>query len=62
MMGSMYIPSFLKKGTFVFFAIDNTDFAEDTVGDRSTKHGTIAAVYQKANASGEQIAPDLKNH
>ena len=26
----LYVPPFLKKGTFVFFAVDNTDFAEDT--------------------------------
>ena len=26
----LYVPHFLKKGTFVFFAADNTDFAEDT--------------------------------
>ena len=25
----LYVPLFLKKGTFVFFAIDNTDFTED---------------------------------
>ena len=26
----LYVPPFLKKGTFMFFASDNTNFAEDT--------------------------------
>ena len=52
----LYVPPFLKKGTFVFFAIDNTDFAEDTVDGKGTTHGTITAVYQKASALGEPVA------
>ena len=58
--GGLYVPPFLKKGTFVFFAIDNTDFAEDTVDGKGTTHGTVTAVYQKANAPGEVIAPSLE--
>ena len=34
----LYVPPFLKKGTFVFFAIDNTDFAEDTVWIARAQH------------------------
>lgn len=45
---------------FVFFAIHNTDFSEETVDGRRTTHGTIAAVYEKANAPGERIALNLK--
>ena len=56
----MYVLPFLKKGTFVFFSIDNTDFAEDTVDGKGTTHGTITAVYQKADAPGEPIAPNLE--
>ena len=26
----LYVPPFFKKGAFVFFAVDNTDFSEDT--------------------------------
>ena len=55
----LYIPSFLKKGTFVFFAVDNTDFAEDTADGKGTTHGTITVTYQKDNATGEVIAPNL---
>ncbi len=56
----LYIPPFLKKGTFVFFAVDNTDFAEDTVDGKGTTHGTVTVVYQKENAPGEVIAPPLE--
>ncbi|KAK7076275.1 hypothetical protein SK128_021314, partial [Halocaridina rubra] len=43
----LYIPPFLKKGTFVFFATDNTDIVEDTLNGKGTTHGMITAVYQK---------------
>ena len=56
----LYVPPFRKKGSFVFFAIDNTDFDEDTVDGKGTTHGTITAVYQKADAPGEPIAPNLE--
>ena len=36
------------------------DFAEDTADGKGTTHGTITAVYQKANATGETIAPSLQ--
>ena len=56
----IYVPPFLKKGTFIFFAIDNTDFAEDTLDGKGTTYGTITAVYQKADAPGEPTAPVLE--
>jgi hypothetical protein len=56
----VYVPPFLKKRTFVFFAVDNTDFAEDTADGKGTTHGTITVVYQKENAPGEVIAPTLE--
>ena len=55
----LYVPPFLKKGAFVFFAADNTDFAEDTADGKGTTHGTVTAVYQKADVPGEPIAPPL---
>ena len=36
----LFVPPFLKKGTFMFFASDNTDFAEDTADGKGTTHGT----------------------
>jgi hypothetical protein len=56
----LYVPPFFKKGTFVFFSIDNTYFTEDTVDGKGTTHGTLAAVYQKADAPREQIASNLE--
>lgn len=56
----LYVPPFLKKGQFLFFAVDNTDFAEDTIDGKGTTHGTITAVYQKANVPGELVAPKLE--
>ena len=47
----LHVPPFLKKGTFVFFAVDNTDFAEDTSDGKGTTPGTITAVYQKVDPS-----------
>ena len=44
----LYVPPFLKKGAFIFFASDNTDFDENTADGRGTTHGPITAVYQKA--------------
>ncbi|KAK5919141.1 hypothetical protein CgunFtcFv8_023060 [Champsocephalus gunnari] len=55
----LYVPPFLRKGTFVFFAADNTDFAEDTRDGKGTTHGTITAVYQKIDPSKEPVAEPL---
>ena len=55
----LYVPPFLKKGSFVFFAADNTDFAEDSADGKRTTHGTVIAVYQKANSLGEPIAQPM---
>ncbi len=55
----LYVPPFIKKGSFIYFAADNTDFAEDTPDGKGTLHGTIIAVYQKADAPGEPIAGPL---
>jgi len=55
----LYVPPFLKRGGFVFFAADNADFAEDTPDGKGTTHGTIIAVYQKDDPSGEPIAQPL---
>ncbi|KAK5906285.1 hypothetical protein CgunFtcFv8_002167 [Champsocephalus gunnari] len=52
-------PPFLKKGTFVFFAAENTDFTEDTRYGKGTTHRTITAVYQKIDPSKEPVAEPL---
>ena len=45
---------------FVFFASDNTDFAEETADAKGTTHGIVTAIYQKADAPGEPITPPLR--
>uniref|UniRef100_UPI00358E2BC8 uncharacterized protein n=1 Tax=Myxine glutinosa TaxID=7769 RepID=UPI00358E2BC8 len=55
----LYVPPFLKRGAFVFFAADNTDFAEDTPDGKGTTHATITAVYQKSDVPGEPVAQPL---
>ncbi len=55
----LFIPPFLKKDTFVFFAVHNTDFTEDTADGKCTTHGTITAIYQKAEAPGESLCSPL---
>lgn len=55
----LYVPPFLKKGNFVFFAADNTNFARDIAYGKETIHGTITTVYQKTDAPGKLIAPPL---
>ena len=44
----------------MFFAVDNTNFSQDTADGKGTNHGTITALYQKAEVRGEPVAPPLK--
>ena len=55
----LYVPPFLRKGTFVFFAADNSDFAEDTPDGKGTTHGTITVVYQKIDPTKELVVEPL---
>lgn len=41
----MYIPPGLVKGRFIFFAIDNSDFNEDTPDGKHTSHATATAEF-----------------
>ncbi|KAM4035633.1 uncharacterized protein ACNLHF_014760 [Anomaloglossus baeobatrachus] len=58
-LNGLYVPPFLKKRGFVFFGVDNMDFAEDTLDGKGNTHGTITAVYKKADVVGEPVAPPL---
>ena len=42
-----YVPPCIGKGRFIFFAIDNSDFNEDTLDGKRTLHATATAVYQQ---------------
>ena len=43
----VYIPQDIVKDRFLFFAVDNCDFAEDTPDGKRTLHGTAIAMYQR---------------
>ena len=43
----IYLLPDIVKGRHVFFAINNTDFSEDTSDDKPTLHSTAMAIYQK---------------
>ncbi|KAL5007722.1 hypothetical protein ScPMuIL_016528 [Solemya velum] len=42
-----YVPATMRKGSFIFFAIDNSDFNEDTPDGKRTLHATATAIYQR---------------
>ena len=41
------VPPALDKGQFIYFAVDNSDFSEDTPEGKNTLHATAMAVFQK---------------
>ena len=45
--GGNYIPPDFVSGRYIFFAIDNVDFREDTMSGQITLHATAMAVYQQ---------------
>lgn len=56
--GGMYLLPVVAKGRYVFFAIDNIDFSEDTSDGKRTLHGTAMAIYQKTEA--RDVKPTLR--
>ena len=55
---SLYIPSEIILGRFIFFAIDNTDFEEDTPDGKHTLHGAAMTIYQQVEPDDEE--PSLR--
>ena len=47
-LGGVFLPPWLVKDTFVWFALDNIEFLESTPCGMNTLHGTALAVYQSA--------------
>ena len=47
MNGGAYLPPDISLGRFVFFAVDNVDFSEDTPDGKRTLHGTAMTIYQQ---------------
>jgi len=52
--GGMFLPPDIMKGWHVYFAIDNIDFSEDTLGRKRTLHGTAVPIYQKVGPQDEE--------
>jgi len=48
------LPASIRKGAFIFFAIDNSDFNEDTPDGKRTLHATATALYQRKEQSPSQ--------
>ena len=40
-----FLPTTMHIGSFVFFAVDNSDFKEDTPDGKRTLHATVTAPY-----------------
>ena len=53
----IYLPPDIVQGRHVFFAVDNIDFAEDTIDGKRTLHGTAMAIYQRSQPDDRK--PDL---
>ena len=45
----LYLPPDFILGRYIFFAVDNVDFAEDTPDGKRTLHGTAIAIYQRCH-------------
>lgn len=51
-----YLPATMRKGAFIFFAVDNSDFNEDTPDGKRTLHATATAVFQR-----QELTKDLQH-
>lgn len=54
----IFIPPDVVSGRWVFFAVDNVDFAEDTPDGKRTLHGSAMAIYQRTDPN--DIAPEIR--
>lgn len=51
--GGVYIPPNIVKGRYIYFAVDNVDFSEDTYDGKRTLHAAAMAIYQKKEEEDE---------
>jgi hypothetical protein len=59
----IYIPSFIKRDKFLFFAMDNIDFCEDTPHGKDTLHATVTVVFQQQqHDDGNCVTVPLQIH
>ena len=59
--GEVYTPRSLNPGEHIFFAIDNSDFSEDTPDGKHTLHCTTISIYQKCK-DNEKVPPLKLTH
>lgn len=58
--GGVYIPPEFVTGRFMYCAVDNIDFLEDTPDGKGTLHGTVMVCYQEClseDQSGHTVVP-----
>lgn len=56
----VYVPPGLVAKEFIFFAIDNSDFSEDTPEGKDTLHATAMVVYQRTSNHASPVATDVR--
>lgn len=56
--GGLYIPTAIVRGRHIYFAIDNSDFSEDTHDGKRTLHAAAMVIYQPSKPEDE--APTLR--
>lgn len=54
----LYIPPDIVKGRHIFFAVDNSDFQEDTHDGKRNLHGAAMTIYQQTKADDD--VPSLR--
>ena len=55
----IYVFPALARGQFIYFAVDNSDFSEDTPEGKNTLHATAMAVFQRKTDYSPEITLDL---
>lgn len=58
MADNVYIPPDIVLGRFIFFAVDNIDFSEDTPSSKNALHRAAMVIYQRCQEYDQ--VPDLK--
>ena len=53
--GGVYLPPDIVQGRHVFFAVDNVDFAEDTIDGKRTLHGTAMVIYERSQLDDRKL-------
>ena len=55
-----YLPDSMSQNTFVWFALDDIDFLEDTASGKDTLHGTGITMYQSESTNNPKEPLQLK--